>query len=94
MVHFFFILKMNFLFLSRNKSKDIPIGLLHLGRFGELLISPISELIAFVAISTLTIFIAIGYTIDIGNYSIIFGINPFAIIVAMLISMFYYDSYS
>jgi hypothetical protein len=85
---------MNFLFLTRNKSKDIPVGLLYLGRLGEIIASPISELISFVAISTLAIFVAIGYTIDIENYSTLFGINPFAIIVAMLISMFYYDSYS
>ena len=80
--------------LLRNNSREVPIGLTGLGKWGMILSSPISELIAFIGLMILPLIVLIGYIIETRSFSVYYGINPTMVIMIIVGGFLYVDSYS
>jgi len=78
----------------RNTNKTMPPALVGLGKLGHILASSTLNFWAFVVAIAYVIYVVMNISIEEENFSILFGINPIALVIAMLSVYIYIDAYS
>lgn len=78
----------------RNSTKEVPVGISILGRFGRVLISPVAEIILFFLLFCFINTVIIGFSIEEEFFSESFAINPFGLVLGMVLQFLLYDNYN